>query len=237
MIVSYTEGSYRINYSSSKVSDDKISSNVRMFKEPSNNNKRENQKIVSSFNLDKADKESYRLSTHKDVLKEANRLGISTDFSISTWEEVTSVYESFLLSFKQNENSLFFSELGQNTTFHFSSFNIIKRSLESKTECKCTPSPFYFTSTTPFMCQEDLSYDVSEIKTRLNENREFINSRYNQEDVKTLENILNSISDDILSFEQLYIGIHGTSFSNDDLDDVPNGWWLTWTRVCPRVLW
>ncbi len=215
MVVSFVSDGYTINYSSNKMSDGNISSSISLTKESSD------LEIVSSFLLNKEDQDTiYRLYTHRDVLEEADRLNNVTSLSIEDWEDVTAIYENFLLSFKQNEDSLFFSDLGQNTAFHFSSFNIVKRSIEADLPCECTPSPFYFTSTTPFMCQEDLIFDINYMKTVLDENKTFLTSIYNQEVVDEVEDYLQSVSEDFLTFNQVYLALEDSVFTNDDLDDV-----------------
>lgn len=215
MVVSFVSDGYIINYSSNKMSGGNISSSISLTKESSD------LEIVSSFLLNKEDQDTiYRLHTHRDVLDEADRLNSVTSLSVEDWEDVTAIYENFLLSFKQDENSLFFSDLGQNTAFHFSSFNIVKRSIETESPCECTPLPFYFTSTTPFMCQEDLIFDINYMKTVLDENKTFFISKYNEEVVDDVENYLLSVSEDFLTFSQVYLELEDKVFTDDDLDDV-----------------
>lgn len=192
-----------------------VSSSISLTKEYSD------LEIISSFLLNKEDNDtSYRLYTHRDVLDEANRLNNVTSLSVEDWEDVIAVYGSFLLEFKQEESSLFISDLGQNTAFHFSSFNVLKRSIETESSCECTPSPFYFTSKTPFMCQEDLIYDVNNIKTVLDDNKTFFISKYSQEVVDEVEDYLLSVSEDFLTFNQIYLEFEESVFVDDDLDNI-----------------
>ena len=215
VIVSYRRGDYIVNYSSSRAGKNIINSNVGIYKEDTQ--KRGHQKIVSTFKLNKENQDSYKLSVHKDVINEANKLKRYTDIDLIQWDEITEVFRMFLVDFTENERALFFSEIGESATYHFSIYNVSKRNTINSLDCRCTPSPLYFTGKTPFVCQEDVSYNISEQKNSLQHAKDFFIEKYGVEVVAEVEDYLNSKELDNISMVEVFYDIHGGSSNDFDI--------------------
>ncbi len=109
--------------------------------------------------------------------------------------------------------------------YHFAIIKTTKRALErNSSECNCSPVPFYFTDKTPFICQEDLSYNIEELLNNLERNYTELTQSYNLEIVNHVKSYLQSKSStgNTLSFEDSYIDLSNgvpTNLFNTTIED------------------
>jgi hypothetical protein len=145
-----------------------------------------------------------------------NRNGVNSNFIA---EEA--MLENLVLDIKNNEPSLKFSELAKSIFYHVSIIKTVKRAIENNTaDCNCAPVPFYFADKSPFLCQEDLVYNVSHLKTILNDNISSINQMFSIETIQSVENYLNSATENTKLFKEIYFDLEGSSYTESDIDDI-----------------
>lgn len=224
LILRFTENNYKVYYNASKKPNNSIKSNMIIY--GGNNG---NGAIPTTYLLDKSNLEQYRLTSHRGVIEESDKLAKHAGMSITSIEE--NLVENLLLEFKTSEPSLVQTDLAKSIFFNVAIIKSVKRALDNNSEdCNCSPVPLYFNDKSPFICQEDLSYNVSDLLTNLNDNLTEISNHYDSLTIETVRNYLESKPIDVtdVSFEEVYVDISGGSPISDfntNLDDFINAFW------------
>ncbi|MCC7332528.1 MAG: hypothetical protein IT232_07970 [Flavobacteriales bacterium] len=201
LVITYVKNNIKIIYRAIGVNN-KIISKVDIF---NTQNLPHSNILSTSFTENMTNLESYKLSTHKDVIEKANTY--KSYLLHEEWKKLIPIYEDFLLTFRTTDLVVFDSELGRSSAFHLSIYKTIERSLRDNSPCDCLPSPFYFTSKTPFMCMKDMYFNIVESIQLLENNNEEIIKIYRESDITNLLSFYNAQTDSIVSFEELYFKI------------------------------
>jgi hypothetical protein len=224
LIIRYTWNNYKVYYNASKRPNNSIKSSLIIY--GGNNG---NGAIPISHFLDKTNLNTYKLTSYKNVIEESNKLSKRANIQISNAEET--LIEKFLLDIKTNEPLLTKSELAKSIFYHFAILKTTKRVLESNSsECNCAPVPLYFTDKSPFLCQEDLSYNINELLNNLEGNFSVISNQYSPETINQVKTYLESkLSEgNIISFENTYIdlsnGVPSNLFNSSIEDYIETSW-------------
>lgn len=199
----YTENGLKIFFNASKTGNNSIKSSLIIY--GGNNG---NGAIPISHFLDKSEQNSYKLVSYKSVIEESNKLSKRPGIQISNAEE--NLIENFLSNIKSLEPTLTQSEFAKSIFYHLAIVKTTKRALENNSSnCNCSPVPLYFTGKSPFMCQEDLSYDINELLTNLENNLTEFTQQYDLETVNYVKNYLETKSNlsNTISFENSYIDL------------------------------
>lgn len=209
VVITFVENGTIISYKA-KTLNSKTTSKVDIFDVSSNPHK----KILStSFTVD-TNITSYKLSIHEDVISIAKTL--KNNLLENQWKKVITVFTDFLLTLKEKDIELFSSNIGQSTTFHLSIFSTINRSLANNTECECLPVPYYFTGISPFVCQKDFIFNTEQVLKSLEDNKEKINSKYNEETILTVTNYFNKQTSSEITFGDIYFSLSTTPIEYQD---------------------
>jgi hypothetical protein len=218
----YTENNYRIYYNASKKPNNSIKSNLIIY--GGNNGA-----IPISHFLDKSNLEQFKLTSYRSVIEESNKLSKHSGLSISNVEE--SLVENLILSIKTQESNLVHSELAKSIYFNIAILKSTKRALESNSEdCNCAPVPMYYKDESPFICQEDLSYNVNTLLEKIDENINDISQNYDTVTIETVKEYLESKANegDFISFEDSYVdlsnGIPTNTFNIAIEDYIETSW-------------
>lgn len=226
LILKFTDGNYRVFYNATRNSNNNsIKSNLIIY--GGNNG---NGAIPISYYLDKSNAMQFKLLSHKGVIEEADKLLNQKGVQISAAEE--SLLEKLILNIKTSDSN-FNSELAKSIYYHTAIVKTVKRAIENNaTDCNCAPVPLYFTNSSPFLCQQDLKYDVNELLDNLKSNPSFITEKYDSLTVEQVKSYLERRSSkvDFISFEESYIALSNgvaTNEFNDIIDDhIETAWCL-----------
>ena len=164
--LSFDNNEFNINFKS-KINNSKIISEVVITNNLSGKN------IYSdSFLLDK-NKKSYKLGVFNDIEKMSADL--KNKVNLIQWLEIQKNYKAFLKLLSQKvEIKQYQSDLIQSAFYHLSIYSTIIRSFENKNDCECTPLPAYFVGKSAFWCQEDYFFNVNELFSYYNENKDYL---------------------------------------------------------------
>jgi len=231
MILRFTDGNYKVFYNATLKPNDNnsIKSNLIIF--GGNNG---NGPIPISYYLDKSSATQFKLFSHKGVIEEADKLLNQKGVQMSAAEE--SLMEKLILKIKTSDSDLN-SDLAKSIYYHTAIVKTVKRAIESNdTECNCAPVPLYFDDDSPFLCQQDLKYDVNLLLNRLNSNDALFSQRYDSLTIHSVKTYLERRlkQGDNVSFEESFIALsNGVSSSqyneliDDHLDDpIESAWCL-----------
>lgn len=203
----YSKNGYKVFYNASKSSNNSIKSSLIIY--GGNNG---NRAISTSYFLDKTDESSYKLISHRDIIKEATKLSKINNIQISDTE--VQLVESLVSEIKNTENELVQSELAKSIYFNIAIIKTAKRSIENNnSECNCTTVPFYFTDKTPFLCQEDLMYDLSLSISNLKNNLVELSENYNDNLIEELNVYLNQkiLEKEFIGFKEFFKDFEGVN--------------------------
>lgn len=226
LIFRFTDGNYKVFYNASLKANNSIKSNLIIY--GGNNG---NGAIPTSFYLDKSNAEQYKLFSHRGVIDEANRLLNQENIRVSEIEEL--LLEKLILSIKNDGSQLTESELAKSIYFHVAIVKTMKRAIENnKTDCDCAPVPLYFVDKTPFLCQQDVKYNVADLLNNLESDSSTFIGKYDSLTFQNVRSYLQkkSLETDFVTFEDSYIelsnGVSSDNF-NDVIDDqIELGWCL-----------
>jgi hypothetical protein len=226
LIIRYTDGNYKVFFSATLKPNNSIQSNMII----QGGNER-NRALPKAFYLDKSNTEQFKLFSHKSVLEEADKLLNQNNLVISDNDE--ELMEKLILKIKAKEPQLAESDLAKSIFFHVAIIKTVNRAMVSNSNtCDCSPFPLYFINQSPFLCQEDLSYDVNKLLVKLENDSTEISSKYDEETIQKLNTYLRtkSTETDIIPFEELYVelgnGVSSNEFVNVIDDHIETAWCL-----------
>lgn len=199
----YTSNGYKVFYNASKTGNNSIKSSLIIF---GGNNGNGSLPIVHF--LDKTEPNSYKLTSYKSVIEESNKLSKRPGIQITNAEG--NLLENLLSDIKSLEPTLTQSEMAKSIFYHLAIIKTTKRALENNSsECNCTPVPLYFNDKTPFICQEDLSYDIDELLTNLEESLTELSQNYDAQTIQTVKTYLEtkSTQSNTISFGDSYVDL------------------------------
>jgi hypothetical protein len=212
--IKYTDGNYKVFYNASKKPNNSIKSNLIVY--GGNNG---NGAIPTKYFLDKSEQDKYKLISYRGVLEGANILANHSGLEISDADEA--ILEKLILEIKANEGNLMQSELAQSIYFNVAIIKSTKRAKENgSNDCNCAPVPMYFTGQSPFVCQEDVSYDVNGILEDLEENLSEISQKYDTETINQLRTYLESSSKKSITFEEMNLSLLNGVATNLFINDI-----------------
>lgn len=164
--VSFIDNEFNINFKS-KINKNKIISEVTILNSLSKN------KIHSdSFMVDK-NKKSYKLNVSSDI--EIMSVNLKNKFRLSQWLNIQKKYKTFLKSLSQKvEIEQYQSDLIQSSFYHLSVYSTIIRSFENTKDCECTTLPAYLVGKSAFWCQEDYFFNVNELISYYDDNKDYL---------------------------------------------------------------
>lgn len=226
LILKFTDGNYRVFYNATRnPNNNSIKSNLIIY--GGNNG---DGAIPISYYLDKSNSTQFKLFSHKGVIEEDDKLLNQKGVQVSAAEE--SLLEKLILNIKTSDSD-FNSDLAKSIYYHTAIVKAVKRAIENNaTDCNCAPVPLYFTDNSPFLCQQDLGYDVNELLDNLKSNPSVIAEKYDSLTIQGVKSFLESKSTEteFISFEESYIELSNgvpTNEFNDIIDDhIETAWCL-----------
>lgn len=112
----------------------------------------------------------YKLGVFKKV--EEISFNVRSSLSENKWLQIENSYELFVKkTLREIDSTMYKSDLIQSIFYHLSIYNTVVRSFKSQA-CKCTPLPAYFVNKSSFWCQEDYSFNKSNMQYHLEKNKE-----------------------------------------------------------------
>lgn len=193
--VSFKSSDFNINFKS-RIDKNEVTSEVTILNNISKKN------IYSdSFIVDK-NKKSYKLNVSNDI--ETMSSDLKNKLSLIQWLEIQEKYKTFLKLLSQRiEIEQYKSDLIQSSFYHLSIYSTIIRSFENKKDCECTTLPAYLVGKSAFWCQEDYFFNVNELISYYNENKDYLlNHKGGEKEYNYLKKIEGSI--DNVSNKELF---------------------------------
>lgn len=214
LIFKYTDDNYKVFYNASRKTNNSIKSSLIIY--GGNNG---NGAIPTSYYLDKSNSEQFKLFSHKGVIEESDKLLNQNGVHISGDEEV--LLEKLILEIKNSESELTESDLAKNIFYHTAIIKTVKRAIENnESDCNCAPVPLYFTDKTPFLCQQDLAYNVNQSLESLKSNSSVIAEKYDSLTIERVKSYLErrSTEVDYIFFEESYIALSNGVPTNEFIE-------------------
>lgn len=135
-------------------------------------------------------KPAFRFIVHENVISESRRIideeALTSDITLSLFSQ----FEEFAKEVVFNQEVDFSADILQELFVHHAILGTVNRSVESKTECSCTPHPSYLVGNKSFWCQEDYKVDTKKFTEVIIES----GKQLNQKELEVL-NYLISIKD------------------------------------------
>lgn len=165
----------------------------------------------TNYFLNKSDTTKYKYLSHIEVINEADSLiGLQSQQDVIIADKII---ELFISKIKNNNQLGSSVELLKNIFYHASIIKTIVRANADNSNCNCAPIPSYFTDLTPFLCQEDVKYNINELLANIEENKILFLQKYDTTVVEYITTYLRnkSINTSELMFEETYFDLAGIS--------------------------
>lgn len=226
LILKFTDGNHQVFYTATRKPNNSINSSLIIYGGINGNGA-----IPISYSLDRSNTEQYKLYSHKSVIEEANKLLNQNGVNVSLAEEV--LLEKLIQNIKNNEVELTQSDLAKSIFYHVAIVKTVNRAIENnRTDCNCSPVPLYFVDKSPFLCQQDLFYDINTLLEKFESDSSGINQQYDSTTIHQLKSYLElkSTNTSSISFEDIYIdlsnGVPTNEFINVIDEHIETAWCL-----------